>query len=342
MKTILKRQSKTTQSFKAAGSAATLVAIALAGMSSISSPLPAQDTAEAAIIQRGFEIAPVPLNLAGKNRDLVGLGSYIVNAVSDCNSCHNSGQPPNFDFAAGRNPYFGQTPKLDPATYMGGGQDFGPVGDPSNPGPDIITRNLTPDKTGRAEGGHTLAEFKEIIRTGRDLDHLHPTCTETVTKNCIPAPVDGSLLQIMPWPTFQNMTDRYLEAIYEYLSSIPCIAGPDDPNDPLHNDCGQGVPPPGSPVVTITMGGTVVTNQNLTVTQKFFSLDASKSTDPNGLPLSYSWTSSGPSPSLTGANTATAQVQLDGGAGGYVFTITVSDSSGATATGTVTLTYVGR
>ena len=31
-------------------------------------------------IQRGFEIAPVPLNLAGKNRALVGLGSYIVNA----------------------------------------------------------------------------------------------------------------------------------------------------------------------------------------------------------------------------------------------------------------------
>jgi hypothetical protein len=31
-------------------------------------------------IQRGFEIAPVHLNLEGKNRSLVGLGSYIVNA----------------------------------------------------------------------------------------------------------------------------------------------------------------------------------------------------------------------------------------------------------------------
>ncbi len=30
-------------------------------------------------IQRGLEIAPVPLNLKGKNRALVGLGSYIVN-----------------------------------------------------------------------------------------------------------------------------------------------------------------------------------------------------------------------------------------------------------------------
>jgi len=31
-------------------------------------------------IKEGFAIAPVPLNLAGKDRALVGLGSYIVNA----------------------------------------------------------------------------------------------------------------------------------------------------------------------------------------------------------------------------------------------------------------------
>ena len=36
-------------------------------------------------IKRGFEIAPVPLNLEGKNRALVGLGSYIVNAQAGCN-----------------------------------------------------------------------------------------------------------------------------------------------------------------------------------------------------------------------------------------------------------------
>ena len=40
-------------------------------------------------IQRGFEIAPVPLNLHGKNPALVGLGSYIVNSVGDCNGCHS-------------------------------------------------------------------------------------------------------------------------------------------------------------------------------------------------------------------------------------------------------------
>ena len=40
-------------------------------------------------IERGFQIAPVHLNLENKNRDLVGLGSYIVNAQAACNDCHS-------------------------------------------------------------------------------------------------------------------------------------------------------------------------------------------------------------------------------------------------------------
>jgi hypothetical protein len=224
----------------------------LAGMLNGSSPVRAQDnqqalpTDEATEVEIGLRISPVPLNLAGKNLNLVGLGSYIVNAVSDCNSCHNGGQPPNFNYAAGGNPYFGQPQKTDPTVYMSGGQDFGPAVPPATPGayagPDIISRNLTPDRAGLPEGGHTLAQFKQIIRTGIDLDHLHPTCTQVTPTpeplNCIPAPVDGNLLQVMPWPTFSHMTDHDLDAIYEYLSAIPCIEGPADPTNPLHNDCG--------------------------------------------------------------------------------------------------------
>src|SRR6266700_811251 len=40
-------------------------------------------------IEQGFDIAPVPLNLEGKNRRLVGLGSYFVNAQMDCDGCHS-------------------------------------------------------------------------------------------------------------------------------------------------------------------------------------------------------------------------------------------------------------
>ena len=227
-----------------------LAAVFLVGTWRSSSHVQAQDNGNngASIIQIGFDIAPVPLDLRGKNKALVGEGSFLVNAIGDCNGCHNGGGPPNFNYAAGNNPYFGQKPaKVDPATYLAGGMDFGAVGfSPDYPnyfGPDIIARNLTPDKTGRPEGGRTLAEFKQILKTGIDLDHAHPTCispTPTPTPaNCIPPPVDGSLLQVMPWPTFHNMTDRQMEAIYEYLSAIPCLEGDPNPNSILHNDCGK-------------------------------------------------------------------------------------------------------
>jgi hypothetical protein len=195
-------------------------------------------------IRRGFEIAPVPLNLAGKNHALVGLGSYIVNAQIPCNDCHSAGAPTQF--APNGNPYMGQTPVVNPKTYLGGGRDFGAYPPPSGP-IHIVSRNLTPDKTGLPEGGNTFNQFLTIMRTGADLDHLHPNCSLMVTTNCVPLPFRGDLLQIMPWPEFQNMTEHDLRAIYEYLSAIPCIEGPATPGDlppalqyafpALHNDC---------------------------------------------------------------------------------------------------------
>ena len=44
----------------------------------------------------GFQIAPVPLNLEGKDRALVGLGSYWVNAVASCDDCHSAGPQTQF------------------------------------------------------------------------------------------------------------------------------------------------------------------------------------------------------------------------------------------------------
>ena len=165
-------------------------------------------------IRKGFEIAPVHLNLAHKNRALVGLGSYIVNSQGECNGCHSAG--PQTAWAPGGNPYFGQPARVNPATYLGGGNDFGPFPAPNSP-THIISRNLTPDHTGLPIGGDTFEEFLHTIRTGIDPDHLHPN---------LPPPFMGSLLQIMPWPAYREMTDRDLRAIYEYLSAIPCVAGP--------------------------------------------------------------------------------------------------------------------
>jgi hypothetical protein len=183
-------------------------------------------------VQRGFDIAPVPLNLEHKNRRLVGLGSYLVN-TGFCNECHTGG-PAITQFTVGGNPFFGQPKIINQATYLGGGRDFGaPVVGSAH----IVSRNLTPDRTGMPEGGHTFTEFEQIMRTGVDLDNLHPTCAPgVVNTSCIPAPFRGDLLQTMPWPALKDLTDHDLRAMYEYLSAIPCIAGPPAPS-PLHNDC---------------------------------------------------------------------------------------------------------
>jgi hypothetical protein len=186
-------------------------------------------------VRRGFEIAPVPLNLKGKNRDLVGLGSYLVNAVADCNGCHTAN--PATEYTAAGNPYFkGNPPQIvNQQTYLGGGRNFGAL--VTGLTPDIVSRNLTPDKSGRPVGGLTFAEFSYVLRTGADLDHLHPNCSAAATANCFPGflPFNGDLLQIMPWPVYQNMSVREMRAIYEYLASVPCVSGPD--SGVLHNDC---------------------------------------------------------------------------------------------------------
>jgi hypothetical protein len=192
------------------------------------------------LVRRGLEIAPVPLNLKGKDVRLVGLGSYLVNAVASCNDCHSAG--PAVEYAQGGNPYFkGNPPKVvNQSVYLGGGRNFGSL-IPGTPEvtPEIVSRNLTPDKTGRPIGGRTFDEFVQIMRTGVDLDHLHPNCTSdvTVSTDCFAKdlPFNGDLLQIMPWPIFQGFQEHDLRAIYEYLKAIPCITGPG--TGVLHNDC---------------------------------------------------------------------------------------------------------
>ena len=214
---------------------AAFATLVLAGVLNISSRVKAQNDVDEgdSRIQQGLAIAPVTLNLDGKNLALVGLGSYIVNATVPCNECHGAG-PANSQYLPGGNPYFGQPKMINPATYLGGGRDFGALVPGSA---HIISRNLTPDKTGLPEGGRTFADFVQIMRTGVDLDNLHPTCpTGVLNTSCIPAPFRGDLLQVMPWPGLKDLTDHDLQAIYEYLSAIPCVAGPPAPS-PLHNDC---------------------------------------------------------------------------------------------------------
>ena len=68
-------------------------------------------------------------------------------------------------------------------------------------GPGLVSANLTPDAKGRPEG-LTLVQFVQTIRTGRDHD-------------------DGHILQVMPWPVYQDLRFDDLKAIYTYLRAIP-------------------------------------------------------------------------------------------------------------------------
>lgn len=146
-------------------------------------------------IKRGYEIVPagVRLNLDGKNRALVGLGSYIVNTTG-CNDCHTHPA-----YAPGGNPFLAQPEMINASQYLAGGRTF-----PPSP---FVSANITPDHAGKP-AGLTRAEFIALLRTGHEKD--------------------GGILQIMPWPVFGKKTERDLSAIYEYLSAIPSL--PNNPN----------------------------------------------------------------------------------------------------------------
>jgi len=149
-------------------------------------------------VQTGFRISPVKLNLQDKDPELVGLGSYIVNAQGGCNDCHTCPS-----YSPGHNPFpapFGVSGdgQVNSANYMAGGIAFGPP-----PPVGVISANLTPDATGKPHG-LTLDQFEIALRTGHD-----------------PLDPKFGLLAVMPWPYFRHMTGHDLDAIYAYLSAIP-------------------------------------------------------------------------------------------------------------------------
>ena len=156
------------------------------------------ETSDESKIRRGFELAPVELNLEGRNRALLGLGSYMVNAQFSCSECHTW---PNY--APGGNPFLGQPEEINTAGYLAGGRPFGP----------FVSRNLTPDPETGLPAGMTFDQFDFTMRSGTDLGHAPPY---------VPS-AENDLLQVMPWPVYHNMTDRDMRALYEYLRSIPSV-----------------------------------------------------------------------------------------------------------------------
>ena len=316
--------------FKCTAGVPRMLSLALFGASLTPSAALAQqaDPETQLRILAGYQNAPVPLNLVGRDAALVGLGSYLVNVSGECNGCHSAG--PQTQFQDGGSPYFSQPIKTNPATYLGGGRDFGAFPDPNGPFPHIVSRNLTPDSTGRPEGGNTLQQFLQIMRTGADLDHQHPTCAGPPNGKCLPAPFNGDLLQIMPWPAYSKMTDNDLKAIYEYLSAIPCLEG--GPGEPASR-CAPGI-----------QTAAVASPKNITVTTRQFTLDGTQSTSADGGPLTYAWgiPQGSPSAAILAGNSATPTIQIAQGRGIYNFMLTVTDAAGKSSTDIASVNYQGN
>jgi cytochrome c553 len=147
--------------------------------------------------QVGLRVAPLRLNLAGKSKAAVGLGSYLVNVVGACNGCHAVKE-----YADGGNPFQGQPAQVDTNAYLRGGVNFGGT----------ISASIRPDPSNGLPGGLTFAQFVHAMRKGTDHDE------------------PGQLLQIMPWPSYSNLADIELQAIYQYLSALPSASQMSSPN----------------------------------------------------------------------------------------------------------------
>jgi hypothetical protein len=150
-------------------------------------------------------------NTALSQDQLLERGEYLV-AVAACNECHSPKLPPSEKVPP-------MTPdperllsghpaneKLPPAG-AGAGKDgwvrfnmsstaaVGPWGT-------SFAANLTPDATGI--GNWTLDNFKTALREGKYKGMQN----------------NRNLLPPMPWPSYRNMTDQDIEAIFTYLKSL--------------------------------------------------------------------------------------------------------------------------
>jgi hypothetical protein len=185
-----------------------------------------KDAIERSLVEQGFDASPIPqdkLHFSGKDRALVGLGAYLVNAAGDCSGCHSFPRFLPKGDTAGSDPAFGDPYSGVPSDqlvsepllanfnikhYLAGGRCFG----------GFMARNITPDKSGRPVG-LTEKEFIIVMRTGRDIA-CEKSPTDPICALGTPG-ANGAVLQTMPWPTYHSMTDTHLKAIYAYLRAIP-------------------------------------------------------------------------------------------------------------------------
>jgi hypothetical protein len=146
----------------------------------------------------GFEIAKQQGIALDQDRPVLGLGSYLVNSAG-CNDCHTW---PNY--APGGDPFERQPKQVPLANYLAGGRLF------ALPTENVCSRNLTPAPGTHMAAGLSRADFTYILQTGCDPQDAK-----------FRDPQHCELLQVMPWPNYQDMRPQEISAIYSYLSALP-------------------------------------------------------------------------------------------------------------------------
>ena len=172
----------------------------LAGRAGADDQVFARDTR----VEIGFAIADQQGITLDHDNPMQGLGSYLVNANNSCNDCHTQ---PNFQ--PGGDPYSRQPKQVPLANYLAGGRLF------ATPGGNFCSRNVTPAPGTNMPAGLSRADFLYVMRTGCDPQDAN-------FRN----PQMCGLLQIMPWPHYQDMKSHELNAMYTYLAALPSGSPP--------------------------------------------------------------------------------------------------------------------
>lgn len=139
------------------------------------------------------EFSATVASLTSKERTMVGRGSYLVNALSNCNGCHTAGE-------GGLTP---GTMDVNTAEYLAGGVDIGTLFGIAP----FFSRNLTPDP----DTGLVMPEEKFIELLVSGSDSRRP----------------GENLRVPPHfpPDFRHTLEDK-QAIFAYLKAIPSIDNP--------------------------------------------------------------------------------------------------------------------
>ena len=180
-----------------------------------------------------------------------------------------------------------------------------------------------------------------------NIDRMYTTCQPAravmvvgrVSQNFPVNPVVGSLLNSPAVLSFGFTADTPAKVtdVVTVLAGV-ATAYADGATGVLSFPAPPPPPPPNNaPIIVFSPGAVQSTSQ------KQLGLDASKSTSPLGLELTFSWrqVNTNQTAALSNGNTATPVVTF-GTTGDYVFEVTVTDSAGNSSKAETTVSYYGQ